>query len=205
MTEGPRGRRALSPTQAATQARMLDAAAALADARGYDGFTMRDVAAAAGVSPATAYHYYRSKDHLLVDVLVGRGAQTSEAVGRRTTSGGGDAARLVSAFTKVVQAHDRQPLLYQAMFRAYVNRPAAADDAGDAGAAPWSGRSWLDRAVDDDLPDRDAIVELLQALVLSSMISLIVGTPSTDVIARFRSSVRVLPLSADPSRTRAPG
>ena len=71
------------------------------------------------------------------------------------------------------------------MFRAYVSRPTE-------GEAPWSGRSWLDHAVGAEVPERDALVEVLQALVLSSMIALIGGSPSTDVIGRFRRSAAIV-------------
>ncbi|MCB1015503.1 MAG: TetR family transcriptional regulator [Acidimicrobiales bacterium] len=36
---------------------------------GYDGLTVRNVAAAAGVAPATAYTYFASKDHLVAEVF----------------------------------------------------------------------------------------------------------------------------------------
>ena len=68
--------RTLSPTQAATRRRLLDAARTLATKGGYEGVSMRQVAAKAGVSAPTAYLYFSSKDHLLVDVLV-------DLVGRR--------------------------------------------------------------------------------------------------------------------------
>ncbi len=174
----------LSPTQAATRARVIDAAVRLATERGYDGFTMRDVAARAGVSPATAYLYYSSKDALLVDALVERGQQTTDAVARRRDDRPLD-VRINAAFAGVVRACDAAPLLYQAMFRGYVSRPTE-------GESPWSGRSWLDRAVDADVADREAVVEVLQALVLSSMIALIGGSPASDVLARFRRSTSIV-------------
>jgi AcrR family transcriptional regulator len=183
----PDGQRTLSPTQAATRARVLAATVELAASAGYDGFTMRDVAAAAGVSPATAYLYYGSKDEALVDALVENGMRTSDAVGRHRP---GDErpldTRVVDAFTKVVRAYQRAPLLYRAMFRAYVSRVPGDTPATES---PWSGRSWLDRAVGDDLPDRDIVVEVLQSLVLSSMISLVVGSSASDVLVRFEREV----------------
>jgi len=174
----------LSPTQSATRTRVIDAAVGLAAARGYDGFTMRDVAAAAGVSPATAYLYYSSKDALLLDALVERGQQTTDALARRR-SGGSLQARISDAFAGVVRAYEAAPLLYQAMFRAYVSRPIG-------GESPWSGRSWLDQADDGSVAERDAVVEVLQAIVLSSMIALITGSTSADVLRRFRRSVAVV-------------
>lgn len=48
-----------------TRRSILDAALGLLVERGYEGTTMRAVAAAAGVSLGNAYYYYRSKEHLV--------------------------------------------------------------------------------------------------------------------------------------------
>lgn len=173
----------LSPTQAATRARMIDAAVALATERGYDGFTMRDVAGHADISPATAYLYYGSKDAVLVDALIERGVQSSEAVGRR---GGTPRARVIGGFGKVVHAYEQAPLLYRAMFRAYVGQ--AANDVRQAEWS-WSGQSWLDRAIPDDVPERAVVVEMLQAEVLSAMIALVTGATPRTVAERFHRAV----------------
>jgi AcrR family transcriptional regulator len=175
---------ALSPTQAATRARILDAVVDLATRGGYDGFGMRELAATAGVSPATLYLYYRSKDDVLVDALVETGARTTEAVGRRDDRPLDQ--RLVAAFTGVVRAYERVPLRYQAMFRAYVGRTPTT---GAPGGGPWSGRSWLDRIVDEGRADREVLVELLEYQVLASFISLMTGTAPAEVLARFRRAV----------------
>jgi AcrR family transcriptional regulator len=181
-------RRVLSPTQAATRARIIDAVVELATASGYDGFGMRELATAAGVSPATLYQYYGSKDQVLVDALVESGVRTTEAVGRQRASDRRPLdVRVVSAFTKVVRAYERVPLLYDAMFRAYVGRGATT-----AGDSPFSGRSWLDRAVTEDVPDRDVLVEILEHQVLASLIALMTGTSPAEVLARFRRAVEHL-------------
>lgn len=173
----------LSRTQAATRSRVIDAVVALATERGYDGFTMRDVAGRAEVSTATAYLYYRSKDAALVDALTERGVQSSAAVDRR---GGTAHARVLGGFGKLVHAYEQAPLLYRAMFRAYVGQ--AANEAVET-ESPWSGRSWLDRAVPDDTPRRDVLVEILQAEVLSAMIALVTGTAPGTVEERFRRAL----------------
>lgn len=49
--------------------RLLDAAVSEVAGTGYDGLTVRNVARAAGVSPATAYTYFASKEHLLAAVF----------------------------------------------------------------------------------------------------------------------------------------
>lgn len=57
-------RRGLNPRQIETVERLYDAARELLDEHGYADLTVRLVAARAGVSPATAYTYFASKDHL---------------------------------------------------------------------------------------------------------------------------------------------
>ena len=49
----------------ATRARLLAAAAAAFAQRGFHGTTTRDIAAAAGMSPAAVYVHYKSKEQLL--------------------------------------------------------------------------------------------------------------------------------------------
>lgn len=61
-------RRRLSARQADTVARLTAAAVDELRAHSYDGLTVRNVAARAGVAPATAYTYFSSKDHLVAEV-----------------------------------------------------------------------------------------------------------------------------------------
>lgn len=63
------GRRGLNPRQADTVARLVDAALDELRAVGYDRLTVRSVAARAEVAPATAYTYFASKNHLVVEVF----------------------------------------------------------------------------------------------------------------------------------------
>lgn len=65
-------RRLLSGRNSDTTSRLLDAAVGEVAASGYDGLTVRNVARAAGVSPATAYTYFGSKEHLLASVFWSR-------------------------------------------------------------------------------------------------------------------------------------
>jgi len=61
--------RHLTPRQADLVDRLIDAGADEVHRGGYEGLTVRKVAKAAGVAPATAYTYFSSKDHLLAEVL----------------------------------------------------------------------------------------------------------------------------------------
>lgn len=61
-------RRRLSARQAGTVERLTAAAVDELREHSYDGLTVRNVAARAGVAPATAYTYFSSKDHLVAEV-----------------------------------------------------------------------------------------------------------------------------------------
>jgi AcrR family transcriptional regulator len=62
-------RRGLNARQAETVERLLDAAEQELAAAGPDGLTIRTVAGRAGVSPATAYTYFGSKNHLFAELF----------------------------------------------------------------------------------------------------------------------------------------
>lgn len=62
-------RRHLSERQVETVQRLVDAAVIVVRADGYDGLSVRGVAANAGVAAATAYTYFASKDHLVAEVF----------------------------------------------------------------------------------------------------------------------------------------
>ena len=62
-------RRVLTERQAVAVRALTEAAAGEIRARGYDGLTVRNVAARAGVASATAYTYFASKDHLIAEVF----------------------------------------------------------------------------------------------------------------------------------------
>jgi len=66
-TEPPRRR--LTERQAGLVQRLTNSAVDEIRARGYEGLTVRNVAARAGVAPATAYTYFRSKDHLVAETF----------------------------------------------------------------------------------------------------------------------------------------
>jgi AcrR family transcriptional regulator len=62
-------RRALAGRPADTVAVLVDAAVSEIAETGFDGLTVRGVARRAGVSAATAYTYFASKEHLLTEVF----------------------------------------------------------------------------------------------------------------------------------------
>jgi|SRR5699024_1429863 len=62
-------RRRLTKRQADTVRRLTEAAVEEVRSVGYNGLTVRSVAARGGVAPATAYTYFSSKNHLVTEVF----------------------------------------------------------------------------------------------------------------------------------------
>jgi len=174
--------RPLSPTQAATRRRLLDAARALATESGYDAVGMRAVAARAGVSPPTAYLYFASKDHLLVDVLVELVGHTTTTLTARPRRGRSPVERAVATLRRAVQNVEKQPRLYVALTRAYI---AGSPEVAHARPALESAtRRWVDLALGDhEVGDRNAIVRILEDVLFANMVGLVTGGRAPGEIA----------------------
>ena len=106
ITEAPR--RELTPRQAAAVDKLCAAAVHEIRAHGYEGLTVRKVAARARVAPATAYTYFASKDHLVTEVFWRRlRALPEPAFDRRRATAG----RVVDALRDVVWLVSHEPAL----------------------------------------------------------------------------------------------
>lgn len=97
---GPRTR------SAETLDRLLEAAHDQVRAVGHDDLTVRSVAARAGVSPATAYTYFSSKQHLVAELF----ARTLDAM-PRTPASGEPVERLAAAIGDVTDFLASEPEL----------------------------------------------------------------------------------------------
>lgn len=85
----------LTVRQAETVDRLVDAAVDEVRSVGFGGLTVRNVAARAGVAPATAYTYFGSKEHLVGEVFYRRLMTLPDvAVDRRLSSANRVAAAL---------------------------------------------------------------------------------------------------------------
>ena len=169
--------RPLSATQAATRQRLLDAARQLASEGGYDAVSMRGVAARAGVSPPTAYQYFASRDHVLVEVLTELAAATTVLIADRPSRRRDPVERTVATLRRVVQRAEDEPLLFVALIRAYIS--GAPEVRHASGAMESSMRSWIDSALGAEaMGDREAVVSILEAVLFTGMAGLVVGGDS---------------------------
>ncbi|MFE9788288.1 TetR family transcriptional regulator [Nocardia salmonicida] len=78
----------------ATRARLLDAAIAAFAEKGFNGTTTRDIAAAAGLSPAAVYVHHKSKEELLYLISRTGHEETLDLVLKGVESSGEPAAAL---------------------------------------------------------------------------------------------------------------
>jgi AcrR family transcriptional regulator len=174
--------RSLSATQSATRRRLLDAARELASEGGYEAVGIRQVAARAGVSAPTAYLYFSSKDHLLVDVLVDLVGQTTESLSSRPRRGRSPVDRAVATLRRAVLNVEQAPNLYVAVTRAYIS--GSPEVAHARVAMESSTRRWVDLALgESEIGDRDAIVRILEAVLFANMVGLVTGGRAPGDIA----------------------
>jgi AcrR family transcriptional regulator len=76
----------LTPKALATRQRILDAALRLFAAKGYEGASMRDIAAGAGCSLGLAYRYFASKEDLVLELYRWLVSQLEELVSQLPVS-----------------------------------------------------------------------------------------------------------------------
>ncbi|HJW39697.1 MAG TPA: TetR/AcrR family transcriptional regulator [Rhizomicrobium sp.] len=91
--------------------RLCEAATRLFDAKGREGFTMRELASELGVSAMTPYRYFRDKDDILAAVR-------ARAFNRFATS-------LETAFGNAASAPEKSAAVYQAYVAFAFGEPAA--------------------------------------------------------------------------------
>jgi AcrR family transcriptional regulator len=166
--------RPLSRTQLATRRRLLDAARVLAAEGGYDEVTMRKVAEAAGLSAPTAYQYFSSKDHLLVDVMIDLVTTTTTAIQARPSRAGSPVERAVVTLRRAVRRVEDEPNLYVAITRAYISGTPEVVHA--RGAMETAMTSWIDSALGAlGVRDRESIVAVLESVIFAAMVGLVTG------------------------------
>jgi len=120
MTNVTLGRR-LTPVQAERRTRLLGAARELAVEGGYEAVTVSAVCARAGVSRATVYHYFGSKDHLIAEVMWQWGLERTAELRAHPPAGATTLERVVATLRWVLEAVEREPRLFRAAVAAFVS------------------------------------------------------------------------------------
>ena len=117
---GPTDAELGSAAQRERRKRILDATLALASKGGYDAVQMRTVAERADVALGTLYRYFPSKIHLLVSALTLEFERTQEKLDRRPIPGATPYDRMLYVLSRVTRTMQREPMLTEAMTRAFM-------------------------------------------------------------------------------------
>ncbi|MGW0808935.1 TetR/AcrR family transcriptional regulator [Nonomuraea sp. NPDC002799] len=87
----------LTSKGARTRSRITAVAARLFDERGYHATSLHEVAEAAGISKATIYHHFKTKDEILVDIFQGLIRTLTARQEERWRQGAGSAEEMLRA------------------------------------------------------------------------------------------------------------
>lgn len=165
---------------------------AIASKGGYEAVQMRAVADRADVAVGTLYRYFPSKVHLLVSAL---GREFSRIDAKPTARGrrGHPFQRLNFMVGKLNRAMQRNPLLTEAMTRAYVFADASA--ASEVDQVEKLIDSMFARAMANGEPTEDQyhIARVISDVWLSNLLAWLTRRASaTDVSKRLDLAVRLL-------------
>lgn len=179
--------RILSPAQAAARTALIDAAIELATEGGYNAVDMREVAKRAGMSVAKAYQQVGTKDQLLLSALMELGERSRETLHNKLAEGDTPADRVAQTFSRIMKHVAQRPLLYRAVYRAYVaSSPALGELVGSAGFGP-ERTSWIGEAMRaGDLhghseEDLNTAARILSCLFQGAMVTAAAGRDVDDV------------------------
>ena len=100
-----------TPAQQARYARVLAAAAEIVSAEGAQAVQMKDLAQRAGVSLATLYRYFPSKDYVLLAVSLARYQEAARKVFAEVPRGDSVRARVTNHLLREFGAQRRNPRL----------------------------------------------------------------------------------------------
>jgi TetR/AcrR family transcriptional regulator, cholesterol catabolism regulator len=109
-----------SAAQRDRRRRILEATLQLASKGGYDAVQMRTVAERAEVALGTLYRYFPSKIHLLVSALALEFEGIQEKLDRKPIPGATSYERTLHVLGRVTRVMQREPLLTEAMTRAFM-------------------------------------------------------------------------------------
>ncbi|ONM47648.1 cholesterol catabolism transcriptional regulator KstR [Nocardia donostiensis] len=180
-----------SAAQRERRKRILDATLALASKGGYDAVQMRAVAERADVAVGTLYRYFPSKVHLLVSALAREFEQFEGK--RKPLPGQTPEERMHALLTQITRMMQRDPLLTEAMTRAFMFADASA--AAEVDRVGKVMDRVFARAMNDGEPSERqlAIARVISDVWLSNLVAWLTRRASaTDVAQRLELTVDLL-------------
>jgi TetR/AcrR family transcriptional regulator, cholesterol catabolism regulator len=182
-----------SAAQRERRKRILDATLALASKGGYDAVQMREVAERADVALGTLYRYFPSKIHLLVTGLIREFERTREKLNKRPVPGDTPADRIIYVLNKVTKNMQREPLLTEAITRAFMFADPSA--AAEVNAVAALMEQMLTDAMHGGEPTADerAIARVIGDVWLSNLVAWVTRRASaSDVSTQLELAARLL-------------
>jgi AcrR family transcriptional regulator len=172
-----------STAQRERRKRILDATLALASKGGYEAVQMRTVAERADVALGTLYRYFPSKIHLLVGALTEEMEQIQDKLDRRPIPGETPADRMLYVLSRVTRSMQRDPMLTEAMTRAFMFAdPSAATEVNTV--ANQMVRMFT-KAMHDGEPSADdiAMARVIGDVWLANLIAWVTRRSSADDVS----------------------
>jgi TetR/AcrR family transcriptional regulator, cholesterol catabolism regulator len=182
-----------SAAQRERRQRILDATLALASKGGYDAVQMRAVAERANVALGTLYRYFPSKIHLLVSGLAREFERDQEKLDRTPIPGDTPYDRTIYVLGRITQKMQREPMLTEAMTRAFMFADPSA--AAEVAAVARRMERMLTRAMHDGEPSADdiAIARVIGDVWLSNLVAWVTRRASaSDVSNQLELAARLL-------------
>jgi TetR/AcrR family transcriptional regulator, cholesterol catabolism regulator len=189
-----------SAAQRERRQRILDATLALASKGGYDAVQMRAVADRADVALGTLYRYFPSKIHLLVSGLARELERNQEKLERTPIPGDTPYERMLYVLGRITRAMQREPMLTEAMTRAFMFAdPSAATEANTVARLM---ERILTRAMHEGEPSahESAIARLIGDVWLSALVAWVTRRASAgDVSNQLELAARLLLRQPEPA------
>jgi TetR/AcrR family transcriptional regulator, cholesterol catabolism regulator len=182
-----------SAAQRERRQRILDATLALASRGGYDAVQMRTVADRAGVALGTLYRYFPSKIHLLVSGLAREFERNQEKLARIPVPGDTPYDRMLFVLARITRAMQREPMLTEAMTRAFMFADPSA--AAEVNTVARLMERMLTRAMHEGEPTADeiAIARVIGDVWLSALVAWVTRRASAnDVSNQLELAARLL-------------
>ena len=169
---------------------IITAAGRLAVEKGFDGFSLADVAQAAGISKGTLYYYYPTKSALIFDIAARHVDEITAFIMELIEEGGPDtdSAELLALFFRRHQANRTRMRLHLNLIHQAMKGDRALKARYQAIYAHWrqEARQALAKLLPDS-PHRETLTSLIIATVdginIQSMLE--IEALSTDAIAGF--------------------
>src|SRR6202046_4175698 len=172
-----------SAAQRDRQKRIRAATLSLASKGGYDAVQMRAVSERADVALGTLYRYFPSKNHLLVAALTEEMDQIQDKLDRKPIPGDTPTERMLFVLARVTRNMQRDPMLTEAMTRAFMFADPSA--AAEVNTVAQQMTRMFTRAMHDGEPSADdiAIARVIGDVWLSNLVAWVTRRASADDVS----------------------